>query len=78
MPIPSRFGVISIFCVKYSFFYQTIVLFEFLFNNHMQSTVDNNEIIKNKQINKKIFSMKSFTLKYFFVNLLVFYCFVVI
>jgi hypothetical protein len=42
------------------FFYQTIVLFEFLFKNHMQKTVDNNEIIKNKQINKKIFSMKSF------------------
>jgi hypothetical protein len=36
-------------------------------------------IIKNKQINKKIFSMKTvhtFTLKYFFVNLLVFYYYV--
>jgi hypothetical protein len=62
MPIPSRFGVILI-----------------LFKNHMQQTVDNNEIIQNKQTNKKnIYSMKSFPLKYFFVILLIFYCFVVI
>jgi hypothetical protein len=48
---------------------------QFLFKNHMQQTVDNNEIIKNKQTNKKkIYSMKSFPLKYFFVILLIFYC----
>jgi hypothetical protein len=37
------------------FFYQAIVLFEFLFKNCMQSTVDNNRIIKNKQINKIVY-----------------------
>jgi hypothetical protein len=35
MPISSRFGVISIFLIKYSFFYQAIVLFEFLFKNRI-------------------------------------------
>jgi hypothetical protein len=59
MPIPSRFGVISIFLSKILFFfYQTIVLFEFLFKNYMEQTVNNKEIIKNK-LNKKIFSMNS-------------------
>jgi hypothetical protein len=50
MPISSRLGVISIFRIKYFFFYQAIILFEFLFKNRVAINVNNNKIIKDKQI----------------------------
>jgi hypothetical protein len=56
-PFWSNFDFLS----KIFFFYQMIVLFEFLFENHITS-----------QINKKIFSMISFTLKIFLLICLFF------